>query len=83
MDPFQAQHYVGTDLGPNCLQRLLADGTGMYQVKLTLANSVDQRCMPQLLHCFRSEIKDKIFQKLAEEYLYYLSISLCFLSTAI
>ena len=25
LDPDQARHYVGPDLGPNCLQRLLAD----------------------------------------------------------
>ena len=25
LDPDQAQHFVGPDLGPNCLQRLLAD----------------------------------------------------------
>ena len=27
LDPNQARHFVGPDLGPNCLQRLLADGT--------------------------------------------------------
>ena len=25
MDPFKARHFVGPDLGPNCLQRLSAD----------------------------------------------------------
>ena len=25
LDPDQARHFVGPDLGPNCLQRLLAD----------------------------------------------------------
>ena len=25
LDPDQAQHFVGPDLGPNCLQRLSAD----------------------------------------------------------
>ena len=25
LDPDQDQHYVGIDLGPNCLQRLSAD----------------------------------------------------------
>ena len=25
MDPDQARHFVGPDLGPNCLQRLSAD----------------------------------------------------------
>ena len=27
LDPDQARHLVGSDLGPNCLQRLLADHT--------------------------------------------------------
>ena len=27
LDPDQARHIVGPDLGPNCLQRLLADDT--------------------------------------------------------
>ena len=27
LDPGQARHVVGPDLGPNCLQRLLADDT--------------------------------------------------------
>ena len=26
-DPDQARHFVGSDLGPNCLQRLSADDT--------------------------------------------------------
>ena len=28
LDPDQAQHFVGPDLGPNCLQRLSADIAG-------------------------------------------------------
>ena len=27
LDPDQAQHFVGLDLGPNCLQKLSADDT--------------------------------------------------------
>ena len=27
LDPDQARHFVGPDLGPNCLQRLSADNT--------------------------------------------------------
>ena len=27
LDPDQARHFVGPDLGPNCLQRLSTDGT--------------------------------------------------------
>ena len=33
LDPDQAQHFVGPDLGPNCLQRLSADDTSRYRVK--------------------------------------------------
>ena len=33
LDPDQAQHFVGPDLGPNCLQRLSADDTGRLRVK--------------------------------------------------
>ena len=31
LDPDQAQHFVGSDLGPNCLQKLSADDTGMFK----------------------------------------------------
>ena len=30
-DPDQARHIVGSDLGPNCLKRLSADGTTRRQ----------------------------------------------------
>ena len=32
LDPDQAQHFVGPDLGPNCLQRLSADYTNRQRV---------------------------------------------------
>ena len=34
LDPDQARNFVGPDLGPNCLQRLLGDDTGeqIYKV---------------------------------------------------
>ena len=35
VDPDQARHFVGSDLGPNCLQRLSADGTCRQQVNYT------------------------------------------------
>ena len=28
LDPYQARHFVGPDLGPICLQKLSADDTG-------------------------------------------------------
>ena len=33
LDPDQARHFVRTDLGPNCLQRLSADDTRRQRVK--------------------------------------------------
>ena len=32
LDPDQARHFVGPDLGPNCLQRLSADNTSKQRV---------------------------------------------------
>ena len=32
LDPDQAQHFVGPDLGPNCLQKLSADATSRQSV---------------------------------------------------
>ena len=32
LDPDQVTHFVGPDLGPNCLQRLLADDTSRQRV---------------------------------------------------
>ena len=33
LDPDQAEHFVGPDLGPNCLQRLSADIAGKVKYK--------------------------------------------------
>ena len=33
LDPDHAQHFVGPDLGPNCLQRLSADDISRQRVK--------------------------------------------------
>ena len=30
LDPDQARHFVGPDLGPNCLQRLSADDKSLH-----------------------------------------------------
>ena len=32
LDPDQARHYVGPNLGPNCLQRILADDASEQKV---------------------------------------------------
>ena len=37
LDPDQARHFVGPDLGPNCLQRLSADNIKYYFLADTLA----------------------------------------------
>ena len=34
LDPDQARHFVGPDLGPNCLQRLSADNTSKRRAKV-------------------------------------------------
>ena len=34
LDPDQARHLVGPDLGPNCLQRLSADNTGRQRFSI-------------------------------------------------
>ena len=39
LDPDQARHFVGPDLGPNCLQRLTVDGTSGQRV-----NSLHPSC---------------------------------------
>ena len=35
LDPDQARHFLGPDLGPNCFQRLSADDTSRQRVKIT------------------------------------------------
>ena len=39
LDPDQAQHFVGPDLGPTCLQRLSADDTSSQRVKAFVLKS--------------------------------------------
>ena len=38
LDPDQARHFVGPDLGPNCLQKLSADDTIRQRVNWISAN---------------------------------------------
>ena len=33
LDPYQAQQFVGSDLGPNCLERLSTDNTRRLRVE--------------------------------------------------
>ena len=42
LDPDQARHFVGPDLGPNCLQRLSADIAGK---ELNTKQLVDTFCL--------------------------------------
>ena len=34
LDPDQARHFVGPELGPNCLQRISSDDTSLQRVKI-------------------------------------------------
>ena len=36
LDPDEPSHFVGPDLVPNCLQKISADNTGRYRLKLQL-----------------------------------------------
>ena len=38
LDPDQARHFVGLDLGPTCLQRLSADNTSRQRVRACFEN---------------------------------------------
>ena len=40
LDPDLARHFVGDDLGPNCLQRLSADDTSKELIKI---HGVDEK----------------------------------------
>ena len=41
LDPDQAQHFVGSDLGPNCLQRLSAEDIKQVKTALHVINLTD------------------------------------------
>ena len=50
LDPDQAQHCVGLDLGLNYLQRLSADDTGIQRVKVGVVfKNVNCKSLEQLL----------------------------------
>ena len=40
-DPDQARHFVGPDLGPNCLQRLSTDDTRRQKVNAPIITAAD------------------------------------------
>ena len=40
LDPDQARHFVGPDLGPNCLQNLSADDTSRYRANHLTADKL-------------------------------------------
>ena len=44
LDPDQAQHFVGPDLGPNCLLRLSADNTSRQRVKKKIPYQENLNC---------------------------------------
>ena len=43
LDPGQARHFVGPDLGPNCLQMLSTDGTSRQRVDATLQEGLTEK----------------------------------------
>ena len=44
LDPDQAGHYVGPDLGPNCLQRLSPDNFVLFDLILYVHSTIFQLC---------------------------------------
>ena len=58
MDPDQARHFVGPDLGQNCLQRLSADNTSRQRVNLVFFSTgcpksfVDLPALPSQVSCY-------------------------------
>ena len=67
-DPDQAQHFIGPDLGPNCLQRLSADDTRRQKVgqlipnKKPCCNAIDLTCFlfMHLLNLSKSTFKTNL-----------------------
>ena len=62
LDPDQARHFVGPDLGPNCLQRLSADDT--CRRSSFMRYPADNACMisdlyysDRKLHCSTREVQ--------------------------
>ena len=60
----QAGHFVAPDLGPNCLQRLLADDNviGRIRVKLTWATFVNPACFLRYSSCIFTACAEGMFQ---------------------
>ena len=55
LDPDQARHFVGPDLGPNCLHRLSADGTSRQRVHtLELRHEISNKVV-----CLTSKASDQ------------------------
>ena len=61
LDPDQARHFVGPDLGPNCLQKLSADDTTdkeleikhSFYIHVNHGTSANRLLLSDLgLHCF-------------------------------
>ena len=50
LDPDQARHFVGPGLGPNWLQRLIADDTSRQRVKNVIYNSQQTICLKWLFN---------------------------------
>ena len=44
LDPDQARHLVGPDLGPKCLEKLSADDTSRQKFDLFISGDKESRC---------------------------------------
>ena len=73
-DPDQAQHFVGPDLVPKCLQKLSADDTSSQRVKLSSSSQVVTfviKLIVPLNFCFDifvgPDLVPKCFQKLSAD----------------
>ena len=66
LDPDQAWHFVGPDLGPKCLQKLSADNTRRLRVKALDWKPVDMN--NSLLYLLQNAASDQGFHYLLTEF---------------
>ena len=57
-------HFVGPDLGPNCLQRLSADDKSLQRNTIKMSNSLDS---DQARHFVRPDLGPNCLQKLSAD----------------
>ena len=59
LDPDQARRFVRPDLGPNCLPRLSADGTGRQRVNEFVTDALEARSKSHLSDFFLQSLMVK------------------------